>query len=198
MKKPELTPPIARGPGPRWFRWGLVALAVVYYGALLHHPPEFVTRWLRPAVFFTEATALFPFSNKVVLEYRIEVWGCGQGWKPIDPRPYFPIEPENKESRFQRLGFFYFNSKRPPSPRERAVAKALDAYISRRHATGADDGVTGPIGGIRVMKATRPFPEPGEPVQRYHYDPFATAPGDELKEKYATPADERERRCASS
>lgn len=197
MKKPE-PPPIARGPGPRWFRRCLIALAVVYFGALLHRPPAAIGRWLRPAVFFTESTALFPHSNEVVLEYRLEVWGCGQGWRPIDPRPYFPIEPEDKESRFQRLGYFYFNSRRAPDARERAVAKALDAYISRRHAAGADDGAPGPIGGIRVMKATRAFPLPGDPVARYHYDPFATLPGDQIKEKYATPANERERRCASS
>jgi hypothetical protein len=194
VKKPE-PPPIARGPGPRWFRWGLVALAVVYYGALLHHPPP--VKWLRPAVFFTEATSLFPHSNSVVLEYRIEAWVCGQDWKPIDPRPYFPIEPDDKESRFQRLGYFYFNSK-SLSQRERAVGKALDEYVSRRHAAGADDGVTGPIGGIRVMKSVRPFPSPGEPVERYHYDPFATVPADQIREKYATPAVERKQRCASS
>jgi hypothetical protein len=197
VKKPE-PPPIARGPGPRWFRTGLVVVALLYYGALLHRPPEFIHRWLRPALFFTESTALFPKSNDVVLEYRIEVWGCGQGWRPIDPRPYFAIQPDNKESRFQRLGYFYFNNSRAPDAHERAVAKALDAYISQRHADGADDGAPGPIGGIRVMKATRPFPPPGDPVARYHYDPLVTLPGDQIKEKYATPAHERERRCASS
>lgn len=195
MKKPEPTPPIARGPGPRWFRFGLVALALVYYGALVHHPPD--VKWLRPAVFFTEATSLFPRSNSVVLEYRIEVWACGKGWKPIDPRPYFPIEPDDKESRFQRLGYFYFNSK-SLSQRERAVGKALDDYVSGRHAAGAEDSVTGPIGGIRVMKIVRPFPSPGDPVERYHYDPFATVPADQIREKYATPAAERKQRCASS
>lgn len=196
VNKVEPNPPIARGPGPRWFRFGLVVLAVVYYGALIHHPPD--VKWLRPAVFFTEATSLFPRSNSVVLEYRIEVWACDQGWKPIDPRPYFPIEPDDKESRFQRLGYFYFNFRGKPSARELAVGKALDAYVSARHAAGAEDGVAGRIGGIRVMKTTRPFPSPGEPVERYHYDPFATVPADQSKDKYATPAAERKQRCGSS
>jgi hypothetical protein len=197
VQKPDPPPPIARGPGPRWFRWVLAAVAVLYFGALLCHPPRY--QWLRPAAFFTEATSLFPYSSKVVLEYRIEVWVCGQDWKPIDPRPYFPIEPDDKESRFQRLGYFYFNSKaKTLNRRELAVAKALDEYISRRHATGVDDGAPGPIGGIRVMKITRPFPSPGEPVERYHYDPFATVPAEQIKEKWATPASERKQRCASS
>lgn len=197
MKKPEAPPPIARGPGPRWFRWGLVAVALVYYGALLLHRPT-NHKWLRPIAFFTQATSLFPYSNSVVLEYRIEVWACGRDWEPIDPRPYFPIEPDDKESQLQRVGYFYFNSAKPPSQRERAVGKALDEYVSRRHAAGADDGVTGPIGGIRVMKIRRPFPSPGEPVERYHYDPFAKVPADQIQEKYATPASERKQRCASS
>ena len=196
VNKPAVPPSIARGPGPRWFRLGLAALALVYYGALLHHPPY--VKWLRPAVFFTEATSLFPRSNDVVLEYRLEVWACGRDWEPIDPRPYFPIEPDDKESQLQRIGYFYFNSARPPTQREHAVAKALDEYVSRRHAAGADDGVIGPIGGIRVMKIRRPFPSPGEPVERYHYDPFAKVPADQIHEKYATPASERKRRCASS
>jgi len=195
VQKPDPPPPIARGPGPRWFRWGLVALAVVYYGALLHHPPRYT--WLRPAAFFTEATSLFPLSNSVVLEYRLEVWACGRDWQPIDHRGYFPIQPDDKESRFQRLGYFYFNSK-TESQRDREVGKALDNYIVSRHAAGVEDGVTGPIGGIRVVKIVKPFPAPGEHVERYHFDTTAPVPADQRRDKYVTPAAERKRRCESS
>ncbi|TMQ06303.1 MAG: hypothetical protein E6J90_46720 [Deltaproteobacteria bacterium] len=191
--KPE-RPGVATGPGPRWLRLALVGLALVYYGALVHHLPD--SRWTRPAVFFTEATALFPSANAVVLEFRLEAWACGKGWQPIDPRPYFPIQPDDKESRFQRLGYFYFNHK-SLTRRDREAAEALDRYIAARHAD-LDDGVAGPIGGIRVVKVVRPFPAPGEPVERYHFDPFAQAPSDERREKYATPEAETRRRCASS
>ncbi|HEX7836277.1 MAG TPA: hypothetical protein VF469_02375 [Kofleriaceae bacterium] len=186
---------IATGPGPRWLRFGLVGLAVVYLGALIHHPPD--TSWLRPAAFFTEATSLFPRADSVTLEYRLEVWACGRDWEPIDPRPYFPIRPDDKESRFQRLGYFYFNSK-TLTPRTVTVGKALDQYISTRHAAGTDDGVTGAIGGIRVVKIVRPLPVPGEPIERYHFDPFAQGLPDQRREKYSTPSSERKRRCPGS
>lgn len=186
---------LATGPGPRWLRLGLAGLAAVYLGALIHHPAD--AAWLRPAVFFTEATSLFPRADTVVLEYRLEVWACGRDWEPIDPRPYFPIRPDDKESRFQRLGYFYFNS-RTLTQRTVTVGKALDRYISAHHAAGMDDGVTGPIGGIRVVKITHPFPAPGEPVERYHFDPFAPGLPDQRREKYATPLPERTRRCPGS
>lgn len=197
MKKRDEPPSVARGPGPRWLRICLAGLAVIYYAALVHHPPE--SRWLRPAAFFTAATALFPQSVSSVLEFRIEAWSChGDGdWKPIDPRPYFPIHPDDKESRFQRLGYFYFNAK-TESPRDRDVGQVLDHYIAAGHAAGADDGVAGAIGGIRVVKIVRPIPEPGDPVARYHFDPFAPIPVDQRRDKYATPEAERKQRCASS
>jgi hypothetical protein len=186
---------VATGPGPRWLRLGLACVAVVYYGALIHHPAG--NTWLRPTAFFTEATSLFPRSNEVVLEYRIEAWVCGHDWAPLDPRPYFPIQPDDKESRFQRLGYFYFNDK-ALTARDRKVGIALDGYISARHAEGVDDGVTGRIGGIRVIKVIKPFPAPGEPVARYHYDPIGPVPDDQRREKYATPAAERTQRCQRS
>jgi hypothetical protein len=168
---------------------------VFYYAGLnCHRLPD--SRWTRPAVFFTQASALFPFADTVVLEYQLEVWACGRGWAPIDPRLYFPIQPDDKESRFQRLGYFYFNHK-SLTRRDREAGEALDGYISTRHA-GIDDGVAGPIGGIRVIKIVRSFPSPGEPVERYHFDPFSQRPSDERREKYATPEAEARRRCASS
>lgn len=206
MKKHDEPPSVARGPGPRWLRLGLAVLAVIYYGALIHHPPD--SRWVRPAAFFTEATSLFPVSVSSVLEFRIEAWSCGGGgeWKPLDPRPYFRIQADDKESRFQRLGYFYFNSKTADSRREREAGEGLDRFISNRRAeaaaesgdAGVDDGVTGPIGGIRVVKIVRPLPTPGDPVERYHFDPFAPIPAGQRRDRYATPERERKRRCESS
>lgn len=188
VASPEDPSRVAAGPGPRWVRRALAGLAVLYYAALLKHPPD--TRWLRPAAFFTEATCLFPRASVFALEYRLEVWACGRRWESIDPRPYFPIEPDDKESRLQRLGYFY--------ERNRATMLALDAYISARHAAGADDGVTGPIGGIRLFKIVRPFPAAGEPVERYHFDPLAPVPAAQRRDIYYTSGAERKRRCPGS
>jgi len=93
------TPTVARGARPALgCGGGLAGLAVVYFGALLHHPPGWA--WLRPAGFFTEATSLFPLSNSVVLEYRIEVWACGHDWQPIDHRAYFRSSPTTRSRGF--------------------------------------------------------------------------------------------------
>lgn len=176
---------VATGPGPGWLRLGLAGLAVVYFGALIHHPAD--TAWLRPAAFFTQATSLFPSAAVYAIEYRLEVWACGRGWEPIDPRPYFPIRPDDKESRLQRLGFFY--------ERNRPAMQLLDGYISTHHAAGTDDGVAGPIGGIQLVKVVRPLPEVGDPVERYHFDPFAPVQPTQRRDVYYTPNSERKRRC---
>jgi hypothetical protein len=175
------------GPGPRWLRLGLAGLAGLYFLALIHSPDA---SWVRPAAFFTEATCLFPRASSFAIEYRLEAWPCGRRWEPIDPRPYFPIRPDDKESRFQRLGYFYEHS--------RTVLQALDAYVSAHHAAGADDGVTGRIGGIRLFKVVRRFPDAGEPVERYHFDPFAPVPPQQRRDVYYTPGPERKRRCTGS
>jgi hypothetical protein len=179
---------IAVGPGPRWLRRALIGLACVYYAALLHHPPD--RAWLRPAAFFTEATCLFPRKSYFAIEFRLEVWACGRRWESIDPTPYFPIQPDDKESRLQRLAYFYEHN--------REAMQALDAYIAVGHAAGALDGVSGLIGGIRLIKVVRPFPPAGEPVERYRFAPQAPIPPDQRRELYYTPSAERERRCPAS
>lgn len=178
-------PVVAVGPGPQGFRVGLAVIAALYYAALMHHPTD--ARWLRPVVFFTEATSLFPRASAFAIEWRLEVWVCGKSWEPIDPRPYFPIQPDDKESRLQRLGYFY--------ERSRPVLQALDAYVSARHAEGVDDGAPGRIGGIRLFKVVRPFPAAGEPVERYHFDPRGPVPPEQRRDLYYTPNSERKRRC---
>jgi hypothetical protein len=191
VTRPAPAAAVATGPGPRWLRRGLVGLAVVYFGVLFYHPSEgWWVRRVRPVAFFTQATSLFPSAAAFALEYRLEVFVCGQKWAPIDPRPYFTIQPDDKESRFQRLGYFY--------DRDRPAMQALDAYISAGHAAGVDDGVTGPIGGIRLVKVVRPFPQPGDPVERYHFDPFAPIPTEQRRDMYYTPESQRKKRCASS
>lgn len=183
---------VAVGIRPMWARIGLVVLAGMYYLALLHHPVEI--HWLAPAEFFTEATALFPRASEYALEYRLEGWSCSaSAWQPLDPRPYFPIQPDDKESRFQRLAHFYGEL----TPANRPVMVALADYIIAGHAAGADDGIAGKIGGIQMVVVLRKVPAVGTPIERYTYDPLGPIPPDQRKDKYHTTMTERKRRCSS-
>jgi hypothetical protein len=189
---------VVRGPGPPWFRHTCVALAVIYLIALVKHPGDHIMikneprlGWLlRPTAFFTQSTSLFPFADKVITEFRLEGWVCASHrWEPLDPRPYFPIEADDKESRFQRLGYFYRTN--------RTVMQALDEFITVHHNEGGydDDGIQGTIGGIRLSRLGRPIPEPGDDVPRYHYEPLSPIPPDENREGFHTTATLRKSRC---
>ncbi|GEM_PF-2396171 len=182
-KAPEL---VARGPGPRWLRRGLVVLAVIYFVALVKHPPQW--RGLRIAGFFTESTCLFPRANVVASDFRLSAWSCSDAhWRPLDPSAYFPIEADDKESRLQRFAYFY--------QRNRPGMRALEAWIEERHAT-TDDGLVGAIGGIKLDRWTRPIPAPGSTIERYVYRPLDVIPTDQLKPLYFTAGPERRERCA--
>lgn len=180
---------IARGPGPQALRVALVVVAGLYYLALLKHPSQ----KYQPFAYFTETTKLFTDADQIALEYHLDAWSCTEhAWVPLDPRPYFPIEADDKESRFQRLGYFYAD--RGSKEERRTVLYALDDYIVGRHPT-VDDGVTGPIGGIRLVKVKRPLPEPGDHIDRYVYRPLAPVPADIGKELFHAPGSRRKERC---
>jgi hypothetical protein len=145
---------------------------------------------LRPVAFFSECTCLFPSANDFAIEYRLEAWSCGAyAWRELDPRPYFPIEADDKESRFQRLGHFY--------QQDREAMQALEDYILTRHPDAAD-GVDGEIGGIRLYKSIRELPAPGEPVERYVYRPLEPAPTAKRRELYWTKISDRRVRCGAT
>jgi hypothetical protein len=186
MKKGKEPPePIARGPGPNWLRNVLAALALVYFFALLKHPPH--SRGLRAISFFTESTCLFPQADVVAQEFRLDGWSCAcKAWAPIDPRAYFPIQADDKESRFQRFAYFYKAT--------REAMQALEAWVLDRH-DATDDGLAGAIGGIRLTKWTRPIPDPGTDLERYEYRPLTKVPDSERKDLYYTPASKRKARC---
>jgi hypothetical protein len=193
-----LTPPVVvRGPGPRWFRIGLAAIAFLYYFALVKHPPQ--SGVLRPIAFFTESTCLFPSSNTYRIEYRLEGWSCSDAaWEPLDPSPYFPIEADDKESRFQRVAYFYHRARENPTKQiaanNHAVLHALEDYVLSRH-PGVDDAVAGALGGIRLFVADWPLPLPGEPVPRYVYQPLSPVPANVRKDLYWTRPSEVKSRC---
>jgi hypothetical protein len=181
---------VARGPGPRWFRTTLVVCAAIYYFLLLRQSRN-PTLWLQPVTYFGECTSLFPNADRFALDFRLEGWSCAdQRWEPMDPRPYFPIEADDKESRFQRLAYFYASLE--PS---RPAMRALGAYIVAHHPQ-VTDGVTGAIGGIRVSRLAHPLPPPGTHIERYVYRPTAPPLADDhLDHLYWTPQSMRTARC---
>lgn len=177
--------PVARGFGSPWFRVVLVVLALGYFAALVKRLPD--ARWIRPVAFFTQATCLFPHASSFRTEYRLSAWSCTeQQWLPVDVRAYFPMHAGNKESRFYRAAHFY--------KRNRTVMNALEDYVVSRHPS-MDDGVTGPIGGIRLSQISLPLPPPSSPVARYAFDPLAPLPTDHVTHRYYTPSSRRKARC---
>lgn len=177
---------VAHGPGPRWLRRAFGVLAGLYFVALVKHPPPW--RGVRVAGFFTESTCLFPRANVIASDFRLSAWSCSAvHWEPLDPSAYFPIEADDKESRFQRFVYFYQTN--------RPGMLALAAWIEERHPTTAD-GITGAIGGIRIDRWTRPIPAPGSTIQPYVYRPLERLPADQLKPLYYTPGPDRRGKCA--
>jgi hypothetical protein len=178
-------PAVARGPGPTWFRAILVAVVLLYFILLFKKTPDH--RWIRPVGFFTQATCLFPSAAVYAIEYRLAAWSCvARKWVPADRRAYFPMRAEDKESRFHRLAHFYKYN--------RTVMRALDDFVSTRHAD-VDDGVEGPIGGVRLFQILRPIPPPGSSVDRFVFEPLAPIPSDGIRDLYYTPGSERKKRC---
>jgi hypothetical protein len=211
MPGPQSAAPadVATGPGPWWFRYLLVVAAVVYFFGIardpLHHLFGTKTteheRWVNAPIFFTQISGLFPSADEIAQEARLEAWSCDRGeWEPLDPRPYFTIDPEDKESRLQRFAYFYPRSYEgggfKSEQKELVAVRALDDFI-RVHHPDADDGVTGTIGGIRLSKWEQPIPKPGEAPLHYVFDPFAPIPDKQRIIKWYTPEPTRKQRCGT-
>jgi hypothetical protein len=145
----------------------------------------------RPAEYFLQVAALFPDAATAASEYRAEGWICGeQRWQELDPRPYFPLDPDDKENRFQRAMQFFRD--------EPVVTRALDDYLVERHDAGLhDDGIPRdrPIGGVRLLVVRVPIPKPGTPIERFERRPLAEIAKDERKILYRTPRTRLEQRC---
>ena len=154
--------------GPAPLRIALAVLAVIYFVMLMKHPDP--RGWIRPLAYFSECTGLFPKADTMATEFRLEGYSCERkDWELLDPRPYFPMRADDKEARFQRLGYFYKGDVQ--------VLHALGDYITSHHADH-EDGVSGPIGGIRMFKLERPIPAPGTEIERYAYEPLSPVPAD--------------------
>jgi hypothetical protein len=138
----------------------------------------------RPWVYFAQVAALFVSAAPKVIDYRAEGWSCSERrWTEVDVRPYFRIDVDNKENRFQRALQFY--------RKNRTVMRALEDFVIRRNnASGAP-----PIGGVRFASLRLSYPAPGEPVVRYERLPLATYTGEQRHDWYWTPSARRTELC---
>src|SRR5579863_921246 len=67
----------------------------------------------RTANYFVQVAALFPYAASTSIDYRAEGYVCNEGaWMELDTRPYFPIDPQDKQNRFNRVMHF-FRENRP-------------------------------------------------------------------------------------
>jgi len=146
----------------------------------------------RAANYFLQVAALFPTAATTSIDYRAEAWVCAdKKWEELDTRPYFPIDPDDKENRFQRVMHFYRDN--------RPTMHALEAYLIEAHGEGrADDGIPRdvPIAGVRFSSLRIPLPQPGEPLTRSERKPLSEYPESERQLFYHTRRSKLEARCA--
>jgi hypothetical protein len=147
----------------------------------------------RTPLYFLQVAALFPRAATNVIDFRAEGWLCRERrWQEIDTRAYFPLDPDDKENRFQRVMHF-FRDNRP-------TMHALDEFIVSGHAAGRlarADGIAEDvtIGGIRALSLRLPLPEPGAPLTRASRMPLSDYPKSVRKVFYYTPKSKRAERC---
>jgi hypothetical protein len=166
----------------------LVLLAVVYLGTVWldgvgsNLPARLLPR---PFVFFAQFAALFKNAGLMAIDYRAEGWSCSEKrWVELDVAPWFPIDADNKESRFHRALQFY--------RKERRVMQALEAYVIRRN---NESSSRPPIVGVRFSSLRIPYPEIGARVERFELKPIASYPKDYQHAWYYTPMSRRRERC---
>lgn len=162
---------------------GIYALFVWLDAAGLNLPDKVLPL---PVRFFLQEAALFPDAARDAIEYRAEGFRCdGERFEEIDVRPFFPIQRDDKESRFYRAMFFHRRQKR--------VLEALDEFIVKEHNRAHPEAR---IGGVMLLSLRIPIPPPGTPEPRYQRLPLTDYPQEvERKYWYVTPSGERTQRC---
>lgn len=148
----------------------------------------------RTANYFVQVSALFPWAATTSIDYRAEGYVCSEGaWRELDTRPYFPIDPDDKENRYSRVMHF-FRENRP-------TMQALDSYLVDRHnAATHEDGIPRgrPIGGVRLLSLRIPIPAPGAKLERVTRQPLSSYPDEQRKVFYHTPRSRLAQRCGRS
>ncbi|HUH04810.1 MAG TPA: hypothetical protein VML75_22590 [Kofleriaceae bacterium] len=190
---------VIRPPGPKWFRRAVGVAGAVYLSAMfLNSAGSSLPRdhLPRPVLYFPQVACLFPSAALRSIDHRVAGYSCrDRRFHELDHREYFPIRPDDKENRFQRLVHFY----RSNAP----VMNALDEHLVERHNArverGQDpgDGIEGPIGGILVVSLRVPLPEPGTRVDQAYRTPLMEAPREWRKPRYRTPKELRAQRCSA-
>jgi hypothetical protein len=147
----------------------------------------------RPANYFLQVAALFPTAAVASIDYRAEAFVCGDStWIELDTRPYFPIDSNDKENRFNRVMHFFREN--------RTTLNALDAYLVGRHNSGRfEDGIPRDrsIGGVRLLSLRIPLPAPGDRLQRASRSPLSYYPEEQRKVFYHTPRSKLAERCGT-
>lgn len=184
-------PPASPTAGRVWKRYALVALAGIYLadvwldGVGSNLPSKVLPRSL---LYFGQIAALFPHAGEKQIDYRAEGWLCAERkWVEIDPRPWFPIDRENKENRFYRAVQFYREN--------RKAMRALDEYVTTNHNAAHQADASKKIGGVRILSLRIPLPPPGTKIVPYKREELAKYPEDQRHDWYWTPGSMRRERC---
>ena len=138
----------------------------------------------RPWLYFSQVAALFVTAAPKVIDYRAEGWSCSdRKWIEIDVRPWFRIDRDNKENRFQRALQFY--------RKNRTVMQALEDFVVKRNNASGNPQ----IGGVRFASLRLSYPAAGEHIAPYERLPLATYSGEQRHDWYWTPKPRRSERC---
>lgn len=169
----------------------LLSLAYFFFMVLGQFRSGLAYRMLPgPILFFTQIAGLFTSAKKDDVDFRAEGWSCEKGrFQEIDIRPFFPIQFENKENRFQRTLYFYRHHQK--------VIESLDQYLTQNYnrtyaLLGKPEqlgelekpGKMERIGGIRFVAARTPIPNPEAKILRYHRRSLSEYPLDQIKPLY--------------
>ncbi len=165
--------------------WIVVAglyLATVWLDGIGSTFPAKITP--RPWLYFSQVAALFVSAAPKVIDYRAEGWSCSEHrWVEVDVRPWFRIDRDNKENRFQRALQFY--------RKNRTVMQALEDFVVKRNNASGNPQ----IGGVRFASLRLSYPAAGEHVAPYERLPLATYSGEQRHDWYWTPRPRRSERC---
>ncbi len=187
-RKKETAPEIevAPSPGPPWLRVALTIAGALYIAAVFIEGAgggrldRFVPR---PVLFFCQIASLFPRAATHRIEYRAEGLPCRGPAFEIDVRPFFPIHPDDKESRFDRALHFYRN--------DRPTMEALETYVMEGYRRREPEK----LGGVVFLSLRVPIPKPGSTFPRYERAPLSEFSKEQRKVWYATSRDDVNRRC---
>ena len=173
---------------PAWVRPALTALAIGYLAfTWLDAAGSNVARRALPGtlVYFVQTARLFPTAAHATIDYRLEGWDCeAQRFVELDPSIDFPINANNKESRYYRTAHFF--------RQDRTVMRALEGFVVRR---ANERAAHRRFGGIRVSSLRFPIAPKGGDMPRWTSPPLESVPEDQRHAFYFTANSARHSLC---